>query len=559
MTRTPSRPSERTLSLRFSLGTAFALVVVVTSVLLGAATFRSARAFLREDIRGRLHDAAAMAAMMIDVEEHEAIRSASDEATDTYARLKSLLRAVRSSVEGVRFAYTMRREPDGRCVFVMDAEEDPGQVSHVGSEYCPVTPLMDQAFSSPGVRVEDEFGSDEWGTWLSSYAPLVDTSGRVVGILGLDISADRVVAHERRFLAVIALVTVVIGACGMIVGLLLARRLSAPLVVLEREMSKIQRFDLEGGAVIRTRIAEVSRMQDAVDNMKAGLRSFRKYVPADLVAELIRLGQEAVLGAEKRTVSVFFCDIAGFTTISETLSPEELASRMGAYFGGMTRIILEEGGTVDKYIGDSIMAFWGAPRPAADHAHRACRSAIRCRRFVEELSARWTSEGLAPFDTRFGLNTGEVNVGNFGYEERLSYTVMGDQVNLASRLEGSNKAYGTRILAAESTVRAAGSAIASRRIDVAAVKGRNVGVPIHEVLGMAGDLSAADRALVEAYERGLDLYQARKWDEAEAAFRRALEARAGDEPSRIMIGRCREYAANPPPPDWNGVHEITEK
>ncbi len=546
-------------SLRLSLGVAFGLIVLVTCGLLGTLTWRQARGFVREDIRTRLGDLAGAAALLVNVEEHERIREPGDEGSREYQDLVARLRALRASSTDVRFIYTMRPTESGGFVFILDAEEDSAAHSHVGDPYEAATPLMRGMFGErTGVRVEEEFGSDEWGTWLSGYAPLVDSGGRTVALVGLDISASRVLDYEDRLLALITGVSVAIGALGLLLGTLLARRISRPLVVLEQEMMRIQRFDLEGDVPVRSRISEVNEMKIALENMKQGLRSFRRYVPADLVAELIQMRREAVIGAERRTLTLWFCDIAGFTSVAEALSPEELASRLGVYFEGMTRIILEEGGTVDKYIGDSIMAFWGAPREAADHAERACRAALRCRDFVQALSAEWRSKGIPAFDTRFGINTGEVNVGNFGYAERLNYTAMGDSVNLASRLEGLNAAYGTRILVSAATRSLLGEAFVTRRIDRVAVKGKSRGVEVVELVS-EGEDAAGTREFTRLYESGLDLYAARDWAGAAVAFRAALAARPEDGPSRVMVARCALYSSEPPPEDWDGTWVMTGK
>ena len=212
-------------------------------------------------------------------------------------------------------------------------------------------------------------------------------------------------------------------------------------MLLASDMSRIQNLDLEGDVDIHSRISEVASMKTAVDNMKSGLRSFQKYVPSELVAELIKLRKEAVLGVEKRELSVFFSDIAGFTTISESLPPERLARNMGAYFEGMTSALLRNKATVDKYIGDAIMAFWGA----RDRRKQPRRAGVQSRPSVSEfrptpLSADLVKAGMPPLTTRIGINSGEAIVGNMGYKDRLSYTAIGDNVNLASRLEGTEQA-----------------------------------------------------------------------------------------------------------------------
>jgi class 3 adenylate cyclase len=226
-------------------------------------------------------------------------------------------------------------------------------------------------------------------------------------------------------------------------------------------------------------------MVTALDNMKKGLRSFRRYVPGDLVYQLKRSNTEATLSAERRTLSVCFCDIADFTTISEAYDPGRLARHLGAYFEGMTRILQEHEATVDKFIGDAIMAFWGAPRDVPDHARLACHAILRCREFIAEFIRQ---EGRPPCRPRVGLNYGEAIVGNMGYEDRLSYTAIGDTVNVASRYEGINKVYGTSAVVTEAVRNLTHEEFAFREIDTVVVKGRTRGMKVYELLGAAGGL-----------------------------------------------------------------------
>jgi adenylate cyclase len=300
-------------------------------------------------------------------------------------------------------------------------------------------------------------------------------------------------------------------------------------------------------------------MKRAVDNMKNGLRSFRKYVPADLVAELITLRKEAVLGAEKREATVFFSDIEDFTAISERLTPEALAEHLAVYFEGMTKIILRNRGTVDKYIGDAIMAFWGAPTAAPEHALLACRCALQCRSFLNALAGEAARSGAPVFRTRMGINSGELIVGNMGYEERMNYTVIGDHVNLASRLEGLNKYYGTQIIISQYTYAEVKGAVEARMIDVVAVKGRKQGVILYELVSEKDDLEKGEKSFIDLFNEGMVCYLERRWSEAIRMFQETSRKNPLDKPSQMLLERCRAYASDPPPGDWNGVVKLTQK
>jgi adenylate cyclase len=294
-------------------------------------------------------------------------------------------------------------------------------------------------------------------------------------------------------------------------------------MLLEADISRIQQFDLDSKLKISSHITEVIKMKNAVDNMKTGLRSFKKYVSADLVSELIKLNKEAVLGTERKELTIFFSDIANFTTIAENLSPEQLSENLGEYFKEMTKIILQNNGTVDNYTGDSIMAFWGAPHYIKDHAVSGCYVALQCQRYLDTLDKRWTEKGIPLFATRMGLNTGDAIVGNIGYEERFAYTAIGDNVNLASRLEGLNKFYGTRIMISEFTYAQAREHIEARLIDVVSVKGKSKSVMVYELISEKNNIGNELKQFIDLFNYGAAFYLDRKWSEAIKVFKKTCK------------------------------------
>lgn len=363
-------------------------------------------------------------------------------------------------------------------------------------------------------------------------------------------------ARSRYILAGIAGFT----ALALLIGLAVSRTMSRSLGILAGEVARIGRLDLGSNLSLRSRIQEVHNIARAVAAMRTGLRSFKKYVPADLVVHLNEQGKEAVLEGERRELTIFFSDIADFTAISEQLPSETLVDNLGAYFDGLSGIIHEHKGTLDKYIGDSVMAFWGAPAQCGDHALQACDAAIACQDFLRELRQRFEARNLPVFHTRIGIHTGEVVVGNIGSATRMNYTVIGDNVNLASRLEGLNKLYGTRILVSEACQRRIDQTFSTRRLDIVAVKGRTEGVPIFELLGRTEMVDAARLALAGIYEEGLALYLARQWEQAGAAFEDVLaRSDGGDMAAALLLARCRSCRTTPPPENWNGVYQATCK
>ena len=358
-------------------------------------------------------------------------------------------------------------------------------------------------------------------------------------------------------------VTFLIGTGVLVVAALISfyvsTQVARPLERIARETEAIGRIQLQPEPVAHSIVREVDRLAEAVEQTKTSLRSFRKYVPAELIRLFHTSGLEATLGGERRRLTVSFCDIANFTTLSERVSPEELVLHMADYFGPLSADIHATGGTVDKYIGDAIMAYWGAPTPNPGHAIAACEAALRNQASLEALRRRWRQEGKPELFARVGIQTGEVIVGNIGSEARLNYTVMGDPVNLASRLEGLGKHYGTRILIGESTYREARSAFIARAVDRVSVKGKSEGMLVYELLGRKGDDRPEFEELAALSGRGLELYAAREWETALMIFEEIDRLRPGDGPARVLAERCQAFLDSPPAEEWDGVHRMASK
>ncbi|HXC51115.1 MAG TPA: adenylate/guanylate cyclase domain-containing protein [Candidatus Limnocylindrales bacterium] len=286
--------------------------------------------------------------------------------------------------------------------------------------------------------------------------------------------------------------------------------------------------------------------------------AFSRYLSPHLANIVSENPDMLKLGGTRQCLTVLFSDIRGFTSISEGLEPETLVEILNVYLGEMTGIVFEHDGTLDKYIGDAIMAVWGAPVACADHAARACDAALRMRERLLERCGEWQAQGWPRIDAGIGLHTGDMVSGNMGSSAHLSYTVIGDNVNLGSRLEGLTKTYGVSLLVSEATRAAAGDAFVARELDVVAVKGKALPVRIYELLGRAADASRWND-LIARFDAALALFRARRFPEAESAFATVLEKYPEDGPSRLYISRCRIFAASPPPENWGGVTVMETK
>jgi adenylate cyclase len=335
----------------------------------------------------------------------------------------------------------------------------------------------------------------------------------------------------------------------------LARRvIAAPLITVVNELKHVERFELDQVRRHSSRIVELANLSNAIADMAGGLAAFGKYIPTDLVRMLLREGVEPRPGGAARTLTVMFADIAGFTGLSERLG-DRIFPLLSGYLDTMSREVSSHGGTIDKFIGDAVMAFWGAPVANADHVVDACRAALACQRALRASGV--VDDAGRPLKVRIGINSGNMLVGNIGSELRLNYTVIGDAVNVASRLEGANKEYGTEIIIGEETRRLAGDGVQVRELDRLMVYGRSGGLAIYELLDVASD--AGLPPWVALYERGLAAYRAQDFAGAIALFGQVLEERPADQPARIMLARSKDLLAAPPGKDWQATNAMKVK
>ncbi|HLB00680.1 MAG TPA: adenylate/guanylate cyclase domain-containing protein [Bacteroidota bacterium] len=288
---------------------------------------------------------------------------------------------------------------------------------------------------------------------------------------------------------------------------------------------------------------------------------FTQYVNPAVVDELLEDPEKLRLGGERKELTVFFSDIEQFTSISETMPPEELVTILNEYLNVMTSLIFSNNGTLDKYEGDAIMAFWGAPLPQADHAFLACRTAVLMQESIDGLSELWRAEGRPVLRTRIGINTAEVIVGNLGGVNRFDYTAIGDGVNLGSRLENVNKEYRTRTIISEYTYSRVAGRVIARELDFLVVAGKTQPIRVYELIGIRGE-SAEPAGLAEflgLWDEGIMLHRKREWAAAIAKFEAALKIRPDDYPASMYVTRCIAYRENPPPPAWMGEFVMLKK
>lgn len=288
--------------------------------------------------------------------------------------------------------------------------------------------------------------------------------------------------------------------------------------------------------------------------------AFGQYVAPVVVETIVKNPDRLQLGGEEKELTVLFSDLQGFTSYSERYTPQQMIELLSEYYARMTERIFERGGTLKEYVGDELMAIFGAPIDQPDHAARACAAALEMQEHRLAMTREWAALGRPPLNARTGVNTGRMLVGNLGSKYRFSYGVLGDNVNLGSRLEGLNKQYGTEILLGEGTAKLIDAAFLLREVDQVQVVGKQKPVRIYELIGHAdAKLHPTELAALADYRGALEAYRAQRWRDALTLFEAVLAKRKGDGPSSVMVERCKSYLEAPPPEDWDGVYVATRK
>jgi adenylate cyclase len=395
--------------------------------------------------------------------------------------------------------------------------------------------------------------------YVSVVTPFTLPSGLtfLTGVVGLE---SDFLGSAQNNLTMTAMIGLVALTAGTLFAIWLSHQLATPLTKLSNDLEQVGRFELTNLPPPKSAVREIVIVGDSLDRMKSGLRSFIKYVPRDVVRELILQKQDAARGGALRRLTLFFSDVAGFTRISENLGPTEVFAELGDYFELVTDIVVERfGGTLDKFVGDGIVAFFNAPGAIERHAEMACQAALEVVQKLSDVEAERRAATRPIFQTRIGLHTGEVLVGNIGTQHRLSYSAIGDAVNLSSRLEGLNKLYGTLILASGQTKTETDDRFEWRYIDRVAVLGRSQCTDVFELLGYRDTVSSSNLELRDEYEAGLQKYFDGDFQNAAIHFAAVLAHQPEDGASQVLLARCHELALSPVPGLWSGIYEMLEK
>lgn len=484
----------------------------------------------------------------------------------TMSALSEILNDIRIGDSGLAFML----DKTGRLLAYTSTRSDGGPASFISSD--PNAPIeMNNELIASAVNQwrasQQEFFNFVPSTGarnhIASVAPIPEVFG-ARPTLGLTVPEDEFVGGIRRATSRAVQFGVLALVFAVAFTFVVSRLLSKNLARVAAEARKVSTFELGDDLNLKSAIQEVAELEAAIASMKAGLSSFGAYVPKELVRSIVSKAERISVGGDSRDVTLMFADLQGFTSRTEGLEPEVLMPALSEYFEVMEKEISSNFGTVDKYIGDAIMALWNAPLDDADHACHACSAALACLRAEAKLNSEQSNSPLRPLHTRFGLHTGCVVVGNVGSLSRLQYTALGAAVNFASRLEGLNKVYGTRILVSEAVALRVASKFLLREIDLVVPFGTSNPSRIFELVGeFDGDnklrLSDAKQRELESWRACYLLYQSGAWRDALHAFQEHKTLETNIILVDTFIDRCNSFIAQPPGPDWNGVFRFENK
>lgn len=532
----------------------YGLVVIGVLLVMSVVFYRYAASRELDSIRLRLRDSAVAIASGITVDTIDALRDPASQDSPPHRALLDRLRVVAEADPDISDIYVFRpSETPGVLVFVADhvvrGNAKPGKI---GETYTPAATIrMLDGLVRP--TVEHTPYTDAWGTVLSGYAPIRNDAARAVALVGVDIQLARIEEIEARvrWLTVLLFIgaTIALGVLAKLVSI----SVREPLYKIVEASSAITagtpsvRVDLDRKdefGVVGRHFDEMARGLEERDFIKT---TFGTYVSPQVVRRLLDERRDAVRG-EQRDVVVLFSDLRRFTTLTEKLAPHEIVAMLNDYLERMSRAVVAAGGRIDKFIGDALMADWGALESVEDGEGHALRAALDMQRALDELNVERAARGEASLQMGIGIHTGSVIAGSIGSQRKLEFTVIGDAVNAASRLEGLCKVYGAAIVASRAVIDASSMRPAHRRLDRVIVAGKSEPLEVVEVLAAADPRVAR----IPAYERGMDALYAQRWDDALAAFAEAGDGLA-DPALAFQCERARSLAMLPPGAKWDGI------
>ncbi len=485
----------------------------------------------------------------------------------TLGNFARYLREIKVGEKGEAFVFNdddhVIAHPDPTENMQVQGQDDlrPRQITNLKrKEVVEASRIFKETFHKQESRFIFKFNGEKY---IASFTPLPDKF-KDKWFLGIVVPINQFVGVIKdNYILTVIITFLILLVCFFLITRF-ARLVSQPIVRIAEHVSKLQSFELKDTLRLKSPILEIQSIQEALQALQNTLVSFGKFVPQKLVKKLMQKGGEIKLGGRTKELTMFFSDIEGFTSISENMTPDLLALHLSEYFDELSNIIIDANGTIDKYVGDAIVAFWGAPLTDRNHIFNACHAALKCQKRLSELNKKWKLEKKPQLRTRIGLHVDKVIVGNIGSEERINYTVLGDGVNLAARLEGVNKIYGTNILVSEPIVSQVAEKFLVRPLDLVAVKGKQEAVVVYELLAQMIDDAAllpsdSTLKLAERSAQAFKLYTEQRWEEAIETLQETLRIFPNDKPSQLLLERSKEYQKSPPAKDDLLVKRMKQK
>jgi class 3 adenylate cyclase len=550
--------------IRLKLTTILAIMSMLGTGIFSAMSYQTEKASALAEIDDVLCAAAAGAQQTVPpilINQAEAPQRTEPQFTDAYRKAHDILERY---VEAARleFVWVIVARPDGTA-YELISNLSPEQQAERAD---PLKVLLLNPYELPPVYLEAArtgeqrtgAAEDAYGSFRSCIMPMKASTGNMV-LYGADMNISAVEARLSKALRTSA----TIGTFVLLGTLFFVWVFSANLVrevgaaVRQTQDVSHLKFAAEDKRR-RSTTLEIDKLFGALHDMKSGLLAFSKYVPSAVIARVLETGK-AEVGGERRELSLLMTDVTDFTTISEQLEPERVMVVMSEYFDRVVAPILKHKGTLDKYVGDAIFSYWNAPLTQSNHAVLCCRAALDARAASRALEREWEEMGRWSWHTRFGLHAGETVFGNVGAPDRMDFTVIGSSVNLASRIEGLNKHYGTEILASERLRELADHEFLFRSVDLVLPKGAFDAFEIFELLNDRAQAAPEDQAYVFKWQQAYRLYRNREWTKALTMFMALSTERPDDKIAALYIRRCHGYLAQPPPADWDGVTRYDSK
>jgi len=467
-------------NLRFALSTSTIFILGVVSVVYFFLLIFAIEDIAKNSLKRSLTTSVNVCSSILDPNDIEKLTEHEQEQSEVFIKYRKQIVDIKQQIENIKFVYIVR-QTGTNITYIIDCGDDVSEQAKLGEVYDDAGDGLKELFKNTKEKIyfENDYYTDKWGTFLSAYKP-VFKNGKVIYVVCSDIKSVDVDYYIRVYK--IKFTFVFLGMFSIVLPLVfwVTNAIRKPLYRVRDEILKLKDLDVDEHIEFKSNISEVNDMIDATDKVKTGLRSFAKYVPDKVVKQLISQGKDAKIGGEKEYVTVLFSDIEGFTTISENNDTQEVVSSLNEYFDIYVKCLEDNNATVDKFIGDAVMAFWNAPVKVNNHELISVLTALKIQDEIIKLNKKWQDQGKKfIFKTRIGINCGEVIVGNIGSSNRINYTVTGDTVNLASRLESENKNYDTTILVSEFIYQKTCNDINYDYIGNIKVKGKHISVKIY--------------------------------------------------------------------------------